>query len=285
MSRRGRSTGAAISLFSFQDIITSVTAIMILLVLILTLELISSTRQQGVAAEDRRVASGLRSSVAAMEREVGALRSELVTLQAAATRSASFSAADVRARERKAAERAATLAEEVTLLESQLRTASAARRRSEADLVATRSIRPEDSAEHVVAMEQRAGEIEAANRAEQERQRQAATDPRPSTSAASLVFNTPPGELLVPRLVEVSAAGLATVEPGGGQPRRFRGPGREFDAWLEALDSSGEYVVVILRPSGVSVYDEVVAAVRQAGVGVGAELVGEGTAVTLGEGK
>jgi hypothetical protein len=44
-------------------------------------------------------------------------------------------------------------------------------------------------------------------------------------------------------------------------------------------------VVVILRPSGVNVYDEVVAAVRQAGVGVGAELVGEGTAVTLGEGK
>ncbi len=49
MSRRNRSR-AAFSLFSFQDIITAVTAIVILLVLILTLELIS--RRQQVAAAD-----------------------------------------------------------------------------------------------------------------------------------------------------------------------------------------------------------------------------------------
>lgn len=285
MSRRGRSKGAAISLFSFQDIITSVTAIMILLVLILTLELISSTRQRGVAAEDRRVASGLRASVDAMERDVATLRSELATLQAAATRSAAFSAADTRSREHKAAARARELAEEVALLDSRLRTASAARRRVEADLLAAGPVRPEDSADHVAALEQRVDAMEAANRAEDERQRQARADTSPSNVAASLVFNTPPGELLVPRLVEVSAAGLATVEPDGRQPRRFRGPGRDFEAWLEALDSTAEYVVVILRPSGVRRYDEVVEAVRQADVGVGAELVGEATAVTLGQGK
>lgn len=285
MSRRGRSKGAAISLFSFQDIITSVTAIMILLVLILTLELISSTRQRGVAAEDRRVASGLRASVDAMERDVATLRSELATLQAVATRSAAFSAADIRSREHKAAARARELAEEVALLDSRLRTASAARRRVEADLLAAGPVRPEDSADHVAALEQRVDAMEAANRAEDERQRQVRADTSPSNVAASLVFNTPPGELLVPRLVEVSAAGLATVEPDGRQPRRFRGPGRDFEAWLEALDSTAEYVVVILRPSGVRRYDEVVEAVRQADVGVGAELVGEATAVTLGQGK
>ena len=122
-------------------------------------------------------------------------------------------------------------------------------------------------------------------REEEERQRQAHTDGSPSTVAPSLMFNTPPGELLVPRLVEVSAAGLATVEPDGRQPRRFRGPGRDFEAWLAALDSTAEYVVVILRPSGVRRYGEVVAAVRKASVGVGAELVGEATAVTLGQGR
>lgn len=284
MSRRGRSTGAAISLFSFQDIITSVTAIMILLVLILTLELISSTRQRGVAAEDRRVASGLRAAVDAMEREVGSLQAELETLQAAATRSAAFSAADIRARERTASGRASELEEELALLESRLRTASAARRRSEADLLAARSARPESSADHVKAMEVRAAEIEAANRAERERQRQARSGDSPP-AAPTLMFNTPPGELLAPRLVEVSGDGLKTLEPGGRKPRTFRGPGREFDAWLEALDSTGEYVVVILRPSGVRLYDQVVAAVKKADVGVGAELVGESTAVTLGEGK
>lgn len=284
MSRRGRSTGAAISLFSFQDIITSVTAIMILLVLILTLELISSTRQRGVAVEDRRNARELRGAVEGMERDVVALRSELEMLQAAATRSASFSAAETRERERKAAERATQLAEEIALLESRLRTASADRRRAENELILTRSSRPEESADHVASVEKRAAEIEAANRAEQERQRQAATDRAPSAATPSLVFNTPPGELLVPRLVEVSAAGLATVEPDGQEPRRFRRPGRDFDAWLEALDSTGEYVVVILRPSGVRLYDEVVTAVKKSGVGVGAELVGEATAVTLGQG-
>jgi len=285
MSRRGRSTGAAISLFSFQDIITSVTAIMILLVLILTLELISNTRQRGVAADDRRTASELRGSVSTLEEEVAALRAELESLQAAATRSATFSAAETRMRERKAAERAGQLAEEIALLENRLRTASATRRRSEADLLATPPIPQEDTAEHVAALDARAAEIEAANRAERERQRAAGAAGTPRTVATALVFNTPPGELLVPRLVEVSADGLATLEPDGRQRRRFRGPGREFDAWLEALDSTGEYVVVILRPSGVRRYHDVVEAVMKAGVGVGAELVGEATSVTLGQGK
>ena len=66
MSRRGRSKDVAISLFSFQDIITSVTAIMILLVLILALELATRVATKGMAAEDRRVAQQLKRSVAEM---------------------------------------------------------------------------------------------------------------------------------------------------------------------------------------------------------------------------
>lgn len=283
MSRRGRATGAAISLFSFQDIITSVTAIMILLVLILTLELVTRSQQRGVAAEDRRVARDLRAAVEALERRAEVLRTELAALQSSVTRSASFSEAETRDRERLAADRAAALAEELDLLTSQLRTATLARRRTEAELVTEQSAEGAESAGHVAAMEARAQEMEAANRAERERQKQARTAADGSV-APTFVFNAAAGSTLEPRLVEVAGDGLAVLVPGGGQPRRFRGLGGDFTRWLAGLDPRSEYVVLILRPSGIGSFDAVKDRVKARGLEVGAELVGESTTVALGGG-
>lgn len=285
MSRRGRTTGAAISLFSFQDIITSVTAILILLVLILTLELITRTKQRGIAADDRRMATQLRKSVEDMERQAEALRAEIATLQSSAKLMAAFSETEVRQRARDADARTKQLTQEIELLETELRTAALSRRRTEAKIVADHAAAPEASAAHVAALTARAAEMEEANRTEQERQKTARTSTHAHTTASTFIFNAPPGETLAPHLVEVSGDGLAVLEKGGSPPRRFTSPGRKFDHWLASLDATTEYVVIILRPSGVSSYDAVEQALKTAGVAMGAELVGEATNVSLGDGR
>ena len=103
MSRRGRS-GPAISLFAFQDIITSVTAIVIVVVLFLALDLVQ-----------RKAAAHAESPVAIVEdvtERITELQAELARLQAQTTRTdatvrevAEFSPGDLQA-EVAAAERA-----------------------------------------------------------------------------------------------------------------------------------------------------------------------------------
>ena len=71
MSRRGRS-GPVISLFAFQDIITSVTAIVIVVTLFLALDLVQ--RKQGQASESPTVlAEELVARITALEGELAKL--------------------------------------------------------------------------------------------------------------------------------------------------------------------------------------------------------------------
>src|SRR5687767_1677296 len=87
MSRRGRG-GTPISLFSFQDIITSVTGIMILITLILALEVIQNTekspqnRTQELTAELQQAAqqaASVQTTVAATQAEIEKLRANLTS--------------------------------------------------------------------------------------------------------------------------------------------------------------------------------------------------------------
>ncbi len=95
MSRRGRS-GPAISLFAFQDIITSVTAIVIVVVLFLALDLVQ--RKESAHADSP---AGV---VEDLTERIGELRAELERLQAETTRTdatvrelAQFSPAELQA--------------------------------------------------------------------------------------------------------------------------------------------------------------------------------------------
>ena len=56
MARYRRHGAEPFSLFAFQDIVTSVTAIMVLIVLILALEVVMRSRTAGVAEDHRAVA-------------------------------------------------------------------------------------------------------------------------------------------------------------------------------------------------------------------------------------
>ena len=287
MSRRSRSKDVAISLFSFQDIITSVTAIMILLVLILTLELITREATKGMAAEDRRVAQELKRSVADMEDRLEQLRKEASLAQAAASDAAGFSAKETAEKQARAERDSQELREEINQREVQLRDAQSSRRTAEGRLTASQTEDPEAKAVRAKEVDARAAEMEAASREEKRRQKADEKEAREGTATArTLVFNAPPGSTLEPLLVEIATDGLVAVGTDGGSPRRFAwtllGLPTSFGEWLRARDKNREYVVLILRPSGVDRYDATREAVVSAGFDVGTELIGEQMSLVLG---
>jgi hypothetical protein len=287
MSRRSRSKDVAISLFSFQDIITSVTAIMILLVLILTLELVTREATKGMAAEDRRVAQELKRSVAEMESRVQALRQEASAARAAASDAAGFSAKDTAEATARAEREANELRENIAQLEVQLRNAQSTRRTAEGKLAASKTDAAKVTTEQATAIDAHAAEMEAANLAEKDRQRNDSDEVREGTAATqTLVFNAPPGSILAPLLVEISKDGLIAVGGDGASSVRFPwnllGLPTGFGEWLKARDKRREYVVLILRPSGVDRYDATRDEVVSAGFDVGTELIGEQMSLVLG---
>lgn len=98
MSRRGRAREVAISLFSFQDIITSVTAIMILLVLILSLELVSRVPGRQVSAEDRQTAADLHRSLDRLQASISAINRDVSSMKKSANEIAAFDAEETQSR-------------------------------------------------------------------------------------------------------------------------------------------------------------------------------------------
>ena len=95
MSRRGRS-GPAISLFAFQDIITSVTAIVIVVVLFLALDLVQ--RKESARADSPvGVAADLTDRIAELKRELERLQAETTQADATVRELAQFSPAELQA--------------------------------------------------------------------------------------------------------------------------------------------------------------------------------------------
>lgn len=284
MARRSGRRQDPVSLFAFQDIITSVTAIMILLVLILTLEFVTRSQQEGVSADDRRVAGHLREAVATLARRANLMAAEVAETQAAATRAAGFAAADVQRRRDEAIRQTTIMKAEINLLEAKIRTAEGDRRAAEASLVKQASRTGASTVEDVTALEERVREIDEANRAERRRQDDARARPR-APESPRLVFNPAHGETRQPLLVEIASDGLTLLSASSEANRRFPALGLtaspQFNAWLAKLNKQTHYVVLIVRPSGAGYYGPTHSAVRAAGVDVGTELVPESMVVEL----
>jgi len=136
-------------------------------------------------------------------------------------------------------------------------------------------------------MEQHVSEMKEANKRERERQQEAQKQNKDgSAPAKTLVFNAPPGTTLKPLLVEISKEGLVAVATDGSETKRFGwgllGPSTEFVQWIKARNKSTEYIVIILRPSGIDRYDAVRSQIVSVGLDIGTELVGEEMSLVLG---
>lgn len=273
---------AAFSLFSFQDIITSVSAILILVMLMLTIELVTRRRQQSAAdpAASRRqiaatanklesLAARLRDDVAARKTQRPSRPLETARLERDRVQKdleASNNRLDETRRIREAARRH-TAAVEI----------EAAERAADIDLLAHLEKQMEEDGRETKV-------LDAANRMEEERQdkrkREIADSPR---SATELVFNAPADSDRRAWLVEVSRDGVVVVLLGGARTEPLgmdTGAGSRFAKWLGELTSDGDYCLLLVRPSA---SDEVEREVEQrlsdAGIRLGIDLIGEDQAV------
>ena len=277
-----RKPAAAFSLFSFQDIVTSVTAILILVMLLLSIELVTKKRNKAASDPDttRRQltanADALESLAAGLRQEVTARRSKRTTRnQDQATRELARARDEVKATRSRLDETKRT---QVTVEKLQ------------ADAEAVAATHAEDLAT-LAQLKQRADDdqgqadqIEKSNQAEKDRQvkrtKEIANTPR---SGTELVYNPQADSDRRAWLVELSESGITAVLLGGNRIERLgttTHTGSPAARWIEGLAPDGDYCLLLVRPStSDSLEEEITQRLLDADISHGIDLIGEDQAV------
>lgn len=284
MSRRRRS--AAFSLFSFQDIITSVTAILILLVLILALELLTR-RQESAAANPAVSRASLKQAAATLEALVGQLARTVPSddLRPLVRRTRNELERDVRIVEDQARQAVAD-AETSRAIADRARAMAAA---SVARLENAKELREEVDRmmEEAARVDNEARKLATDNEAEAERlaQKREELVQQPSPGA-ELVFNAPEDSESQAWILEVSSDGLTVVKLGTNQKRQLGpGLGPGSTAWQAELDPARDHVLILVRPSGAESVDDVREGLNRKNIPYGVDLIGEDQVVRDGAGE
>lgn len=273
-----RKPTAAFSLFAFQDIITSVSAILILVMLLLTIELVTRRRQQAAtdpAASRRQIAA----TADKLESLVVQLRDDVAERKAQRPTRSLVNAQAERERVQKELE-----ATQRRLGETRRARDAASKHTAEVETEATEradEIQLLTDLETQLETDSREAEtLDQANRLEQERQekrkREIADTPR---SGTELVFNPPADSDRRAWLVELSGDGVTVVLLGGDRTERLgrdAAPGSRFGRWLSELTPDGDYCLLLVRPSASDdVEQEVQRGLSDAGIRHGIDLIGE----------
>lgn len=260
---RGRNNSAPpISLFSFQDIITSVIGIMVLLLMVLAIELVS--RKQGNPTDN-------------LESEIAKLRDEISEVDRQIAQSKVSSTIDVEA--------LANLSES-SVLEQQAASHAAIdqlkrQQRDNDDALASVSASASDAARSADA-KRSASASEMAKRsmriAQLERRKEALK------SGRLLVFN-PQATDKTPWLTVICREGIVLARPDTlNQPRKLTGTSnsdlvRELETFVRSRDPNSEYFVLLLKPSAVGIHREIEELLRRQRFELGWELIGENQTV------
>lgn len=285
---RRRKPVAAFSLFSFQDIVTSVTAILILVMLLLSVELVSRRRSQA-ASDPEAVHRDRAATVEKLDEQVARLREELAT-----RRSQGSSRTRASAERDLAAAREELEASRRHLAESVATREAAARVRAEKEALAevtAGGVREIARLEQAVADDDaRTARMEKANEAESERQDRRRREIADAERAATeLVFSTPASSDRRAWLVELSRGGVTVLLLGSGlaQPLGAAlGAGSRFGQWCDGLTPQGDYCLVLERPSADDeLGKDVQERLRDRGIPFGIDLVGEDQAVRDGSAR
>jgi hypothetical protein len=276
---RSRRSHTAFSLFSFQDIITSVTAILLLILLLLTLEMVSRRRQEAVT--DPAVSRAhLDTVTASLEEMAERLRRDLAKAQR--TRIDRRTRDDLEAEAKRSEVELVTVRERLNETARTRRMVADVRQATEQllagldgqrDLLA--ALAGQSEADHQVA-----DQLESDN--QQERERQA----RQRQSGAELIFNISQDASQRSWLVELSRDGAVAVLVGGTERQALgsvihdSGP---LTDWIRGLDPAGDRCLLLLRPSVDLAFAKALEqALEQRTIGFGRDIVGEEEAVRVG---
>jgi len=277
-----RKPAAAFSLFSFQDIVTSVTAILILVMLLLSVELISRRRSE--AASDPAVTRrDMTSTVERLESQAATLREDL-----AARRSRGPARTVAMAERELARVREELEASRQHLAETTVTRRAAGQLLAEKEALAAAHA---GDAEEITRLEQesvekraRADALEDANKKETERQEERTREIADGERAGTeLVYNLPADFGRRAWLVELSRDGITALLLGSGRVERLgvdAGVGSRFAAWCGGLTPEGDYCLLLERPSAADqLRTNAEQRLNDRGIPFGIELVGEEQAV------
>lgn len=248
-------------MFSFQDLVTGLSGVMILLVLVMVLDVSAERVQAGNRGEDPL--DDTSEAEAALEAEIRGLREELEELKQAAEKvrlavkdEASAEAAEAAEAVREEEEReGAVLRARVEALRQRLelvKKADAESREVLARMDATRR----DLEGELVALRKRAG--------------------------VTLIPER--GDLKMPVYVECAGAGFRAHRPlaeGGAESEELDGD-EELRDFLDALDRRTHSVVLLVRPSGARRMGNAAQTARELGFAVGRDPLEEGVHVEFG---
>lgn len=279
---RRRSNQPTISLFSFQDIVTSVTAILILVVLILTLELITR-KFEAMAVDPAASARTVVDAVAELESLVAKLASAVAP---DGSRRASLLPPAIPKTElhvlRDQVERARDQVRDAQRLDTMAKKLA-----SDAMLMLAREqVQSETAAadeQQAASLTQETQTLVAENAKEQSnleaQQRELEGHPLPGPE---LVFRRPRGTSKRSWLLEVSDRGFYVLELGTGETRPL---GNESDdksalsGWITSLSPNSDYVLLLVRPTGIETERRARERLMSAKIPHGIDFIGEEQAV------
>ncbi|MDZ4819490.1 MAG: hypothetical protein SGJ20_11005 [Planctomycetota bacterium] len=280
MSRRGRSS-SPISLFSFQDIITSVTAVIILITLLLVVELV---HRQLSAAETTvaDIQDELSDAVDQAEQQKAALAARLeqgaAVLQDSTTAPAEVQDAVELQRQLEA------LRAEQDRLRQQLESA----KKHEETAMASKFDRREEQAEldrlqnEIAATEQAIQKQQQANvQHEQQVRDLKAQQGESANNNRRRIYNPAAGTSKQAWLVDVHTDRLEVAPLGKSATPvslAFSSASRSGPAlrnWAKDLSSRSNYFILVLRPNGTEAFDSLRTSIEAAGYEVGFDLVGQ----------
>ncbi|MBQ4081313.1 MAG: hypothetical protein II596_11580, partial [Thermoguttaceae bacterium] len=251
--------GAPFSLFAFQDAITSVCGVVVLITLMLALELTrrvaDDTPEQNdpVAAQVKE----LRAKIAAEREDIEALESAAPDAgDAVDPQTAGFSLAEVQTNFENVQKRLeAAKAEEARLRNE--REAARATERANAD------------------EEKRLAELREELKKVRE-EAQSATDAPSAPDNPNLVYyEFPDGVREKPWYVDISGGNIVAVPSDPDETRREFASPEEFVAWAKTRSRVNEYFVLIARPSGAAKFDAISLELEDLHFKLGIDLVAE----------
>jgi hypothetical protein len=279
MSRRRRN-GSPFSLFSFQDIVTSVTAVIILMTLLLALELIHRTLE---AASPRLVsAAEVREAIAQAEGHAEELRDRLRQTGEQLRQAASVSPASLERELRDLKSHRDTLTAEL----GQLRKEQAAAKKAEQNAMAQAFDQEAEKAEleNLRAKQESLAKSVAQQRQANEAKRGEIEEMKLDKTAKAKgrrIYNPAPGAGKQAWLVEVARDRFAVAPLGKvARPiifaqRSIQGRISAFSAWMQKRSAAKDYFVMLIRPDGIDSFDALREAVDARGFDMGFDLIGE----------
>lgn len=260
MSRR-RKQKVAFSLFAFQDIITSVVGIMILVTLILALEMVQQMeasplqRTKAVVGEIDSANTNVDDLKAAVERNLALIASLQDRLVQGAFRIDEVAEFD----QRRTAEEIENLnaldvklGQDLAELAKQLQRSNDQRSEIEAE---RDSLDPDDLMAKLEKLEELKEELEKLK------------------TTKRIIFNPTEGDSKTPWLVEITAATITAAKVGVSAPPTVFSSPSEFRAWARKRDKQSEYFVLLIKPDGIESFEEVHEALRKTGFDVGYDLL------------